>query len=217
MPKKTIIHVLLLLACTGLVFLTIYFYTDTFLVYKPFNVGSVSKDKQFLGPYDEVLGVTFQHSYDLMPGASFSEIGLYDARVKRVPTKDRDTIIVSKEGKRLTFPAVGVLGFKTTSTESYTPELVRNLKNKLKVGDVVSIHATYISPLSTLSTEEIRRIHIKQLSDSVIKNEAEMHIMARENSGITESDILARIYSHKWVSFKSSELVVTTVELRVSK
>lgn len=217
MPKKTIIQVLLLLACTGLVFLTIYFYTGTFLVNKTFSVGSVSKDKQFLGPYDEVLGVTFQHSYDLTAGASFSEFGLYDAKVIRVPAKDSDTIIVSKEGKRLTFPAVGVLGFKTTSTESYTPELVRNLKNKLKVGDVVSIHATYVSPLSKLSTEEIRNIHIKQLSDSDIKNEAKMHVMVRENSGFTESDILARIYSHKWVNFKSSELVVTTVELKVSK
>lgn len=181
---------------------------------KAFDVESVSDKIQFLGPYKEVLGVTFQHTYELMEGVQFSEFTLPEVKVVKLPTKDKDNLIVEKNDKEISFPVVGVLGFKSRETSSYEPVLVRLLGSRLKVGDIVNVHATYINPSSVQPIKQIREKLISNLVESPFKREAALHVNSRENSGIKESQILGIIYNNSVIIFQPDQLIVTSLEFR---
>lgn len=179
---------------------------------KKFNVDSVSDKKQFIGPFSDVLGVTFQYVYQLTPQAHFSEFGLSDAIVVNVPDRDKSFIVVSKNGKKLSFPIIGVVGFRSSAESSYEPVLVRLLSNRIVVGDKIDLHATYVSPFSSLSTTQIQKKLLENVEDGPFRKEAELQIKLRENAGFTESQALELIYNNTNISFQPRQLIVTSLE-----
>lgn len=180
---------------------------------RSFKVGSVSDKIKFLGPYNDVLGVTFQYMYTLTEGANFSEFGLQGAKVIKLPVKDKDFIVVTKDNKTISLPVIGVLGFKDSNDSSFQPILVRLLGSKIKTGDIVGIHATYINPNSTLPISQIQEKLFANVTDSPFKKEIELQIRSREYSKLNESKILETIYNNNTIVFNSSQMIVTSLEL----
>lgn len=180
-----------------------------------FNVPSVSKTNDLVGPIDEVLGVTFQYAFDLGDGVSFSDLGIYDATVKSV-TKGKDTgyIEIVKGEKTIQLPLVGFISFKKLGSDKFEPLNVKELGGILDVGDTVTVYTLYVSPLSTNTTKEIREKLMANSPNEPITKEAKLWVNSITNTGLTENEILSMLSRNKLVKFNSNQTSVRLIELK---
>ncbi len=180
-----------------------------------FNVPSVSKANDLVGPIDEVLGVTFQHVFELGEGVSFSDLGVYDATVRSVTRgNNRGYLEVTKGGKTLQFPLVGILSFKKIGSDKFEPLNVKELGGVLESGDVITVYSLFVSPLSTYPTKEIREKLLANSPGEPATNEGRLWVESITNSGLTENEILNIIDNNSVVKFNSDQMVVHLIELK---
>lgn len=179
-----------------------------------FDIKPVSKSNSFVGPINEVLGVTFQHSFELSPEASFSEVGIYDVVVKSVVTDgDSGYLVVRKDKKTMHLPLVGALAIKRVDDTSYSPVNVKDLADLVKKDDILTVHLMYTSPLATLSTEQLQ----EKLQDSQkepMSKESILRLKSMTRSGLTENDILGMLSGNNIVKFRPTQLVTSLIEVK---
>ena len=180
-----------------------------------FNIQPVSKSNSFVGPIKEVMGVTFQHYFELSPNASFSQLGLYDVVVKTVATnKDSGYLVVKHDKKTLHLPLIGVLSIKQHADGRYKQINVGQLSNFIKNGDKLIVHLMYTSPLTTLNDTQIRHALRNQSKKKVLSSEEMMVVEAISRTGITENDILGMLNTNNEIKFRPSQLFVTLIEVQ---
>lgn len=208
---------LALFACTILViywYIAVPFTTIDNELSSKFDIQPVSKSNSFAGPIKEVLGVTFQHSFELSPEASFSEVGIYDVVVKSV-VKDKDSgyLVVRKDTKTLHLPLVGALAVKKVDETSYSPANVKDLADLIKKEDILTVHLMYTSPLATLSTEQLQE-KLQASQKEPMSKESMLRLKSMTRSGLTENDILGMLSGNNVVKFRPTQLVTSLIEIK---
>ncbi len=167
-----------------------------------------------MGPIEEVLDVTFQFYFELPSKASFSQLGVYDVAVKDVPkNKDAGYLVVTRANKTIHLPLVGVLSLKQFHESRYKKVKVRQLSDLIQPGDKLKVHLMYTSPLTALSSEQLRQGLREQNKDKVFAPEEVLIVEAISRTGLTENDILAMIHTNNVIKFRPSQLLVTLIEV----
>ena len=217
--RKIIYPALILLVVVIVIVLVFFYISRISYVGNPtnatkFDIQPISKTNSFVGPVKDVLGVTFQHSFEIDSGISFSELGIYNVTVKSI-TRDKDTgyLEVTKENKTFELPLVGILSFKKIGSDSYEPMNVKDLGEIIEPGDLLTIHLIYISPSSTDSTKQIREKLLANSKGELITEEAKLWVKSVTNTGLTENEILNLISKNERVRFTSEQMTVHLIDL----